>query len=332
MKQQRAIRVGVTMILLAAVWRLVAGCDGQPLKNLFQNPEVAAFLITMETGRVVRLGTLTPPDTAPTVPEQPQTQPDKPEVLCFSAEDAALLELRNYSSFHVDKASLLHRSLDWDLQQQSPAVLILHTHTTESYTKTGQDYEETAAYRTLNTDYNMVQVGERLAQQLQAIGIGVIHDTTIHDYPSYTGSYDNSRKTVKAYMQKYPSLCLVLDIHRDAAEYDNGSQMETAAVVDGVDTAQLMLVVGSSGTGRDHPNWQENLALASKLQVTLEKRWPGIVRPICLRSERFNQDLMPGALLVEVGAAGNTLEEALAAADCLAWAIGQLAAGANQTG
>lgn len=327
MKQQHAIRAGVAMILLAAVWRLVAGCDAQPLKNFFQNPEVAAFLITMETGRVVRLGALTPPE--PTLPEQPQTQPDKPELPSFTAEDAALLELRNYTGFKVDMASLLQQSLTWDLQQPEPAVLILHTHTTESYTKAGQDYEETAQYRTLNTDYNMVQVGRRLTQQLQAMGIGVLHDTTIHDYPSYTGSYNNSRKTAKAYLEQYPSLCLVLDLHRDAAEYDDGSQMETAAVVDGVDTAQLMLVVGSNGTGRTHPQWQQNLALATKLQAVLQKRWPGIVRPICLRSERFNQDLIPGAMLVEVGAAGNTLEEALAATDCLAWAIGQLAAGTS---
>ena len=324
--QQMAIRVGAVLILLAVVLRIAAGCGVQPLTNILQNPKVAALMITMETGRVVNLNELVLSAPAPT--EQEQTQP-QPVALCFSQQDAALLELRNYSGFSVDVASLLTRSLTWDLCQPEPSVLILHTHTTESYTKTSQDYEETAQYRTLNTDYNMVTVGAALTRQLQAMGIGVIHDTTIHDYPSYTGSYTNSRETAKALLAQYPSIKLVLDLHRDAAEYDDGSQMETAAVADGIDTAQLMLVVGSNGTGRNHPNWRENLSLAAKLQAVLEKRWPGIVRPICLRSERFNQDLLPGALLVEVGAAGNTLEEALAAVSCLAWGIGQLAAGTS---
>lgn len=326
--QQRAIRVGAVLILLAVVLRIAAGCGVQPLMDILQDPKVAALLITMETGRVVNVSDLTLSAPEPTVPEQTQTQPEE-AALCFSGQDATLLQLRNYTGFQVDTAALLTKTLTWDLRQRSPSVLILHTHTTESYTKSGQDYEETAQYRTLNTDYNMVRVGQVLTQQLQALGIGVIHDTTIHDYPSYTGSYTNSRETAKAYLAKYPSVKLVLDLHRDAAEYDDGSQMETAAVVDGVDTAQLMLVVGSNGTGRNHPNWQENLALATKLQAVLEKRWPGIVRPICLRSERFNQDLLPGALLVEVGAAGNTLEEALTAVSCLAWGIGQLAAGTS---
>ena len=324
--QQRAIRVGAVLILLAVVLRLAAGCGTLPLMDFFQNPEVAALLITMETGRVVTLKDILQP--TPTVPEQSQTHPE-PTALCFSQQDAALLQLRNYTGFSVDTTALLTQKLSWDLRQSEPSVLILHTHTTESYTKTGQNYEETAQYRTLNTDFNMVQVGKVLTEQLQAVGIGVIHDTTIHDYPSYTGSYNHSRETVKTLLAQYPSVKLVLDLHRDAAEYDDGSQMETAAVADGVDTAQLMLVVGSNGTGRDHPHWQENLALAAKLQAVLEKRWPGIVRPICLRSERFNQDLLPGALLVEVGAAGNTLEEALTAVSCLAWGIGQLAAGTS---
>ena len=325
-QQQRALRTGAVLILIAVVLRVAAGCGIEPLKSFFGDPEVAALMITMETGRLVSLPQIMQQAITPTDAEQ--TQP-LPAALCFSEKDAAALKFHNYSGLRVDMPTLLCQSLSWNLQQPEPSVLILHTHTTESYTKNGQNYKETAQYRTLNTDYNMVQVGEQLAQQLQEMGIGVIHDTTIHDYPSYTGSYSHSREAVQDYLKKYPSLKLVLDLHRDAAEYDNGSQMETAAVADGVDSAQLMLVVGTDGSGRSHPNWKENLALAAKLQVTLEKRWPGIVRPICLRAERFNQDLMPGALLVEVGAAGNTLEEALVAVDCLAWGIGQLAFGSS---
>ena len=82
-----------------------------------------------------------------------------------------------------------------------------------------------------------------------------------------------------------------------------------------------MAVVGTNGSGLHHPNWQKNMALALKLHVQLERMYPGITRPISLRSQRFNQDLLPGAMLIEVGAAGNTQAQALQAADCLATAI-----------
>jgi len=341
MKQERrAIRVGVALILLAAVWRLAGGGGGDRLLSFFQKPDVAAFLVYLETGRVVRLSAQaqTEPQTVTTLPQPSQPEETTPSLpaqtepapsLRFAPEDSGLLSVYKACSYSVDKETLLMQSLDWDLTGPEPTVLILHTHTTESYTKGALDYVETATYRTLDTQYNMVQVGARLTQRLQQLGIGVIHDTSVHDYPSYTGSYNHSRKTTKEYLEQYPSLKLVLDIHRDAAENSDGSQMATAATVDGQDSAQLMLLVGSDAAGLSHPNWRENMALAAKLQVTLEKQWPGITRPLCFRAERFNQDLLPGALLVEVGTAGNTLEEALVAADSLAWAISQLAKGAN---
>jgi stage II sporulation protein P len=172
-------------------------------------------------------------------------------------------------------------------------------------------------------------VGRRLTQRLEKAGIRVIHDTTLHDYPSYTGSYNNSRKAVQEYLEQYPSIKLVLDLHRDAALEANGKQMVTKANVNGETSAQLMLVVGTNASGLHHPNWQENMALAAKLHVVLEKTHEGITRPICFRAERFNQDLHPGMLLIEVGSAGNTQPQALLATDCLAEAIIALAHGAN---
>ena len=88
-----------------------------------------------------------------------------------------------------------------------------------------------------------------------------------------------------------------------------------------------MLVVGSDAGGLSHPHWQENMALAVKLHAQLEKNCPGICRPISFRSQCFNQDLSPGALLVEVGAAGNTRAEALLATEQLAQGILALAHG-----
>ena len=127
-------------------------------------------------------------------------------------------------------------------------------------------------------------------------------------------------------MKGYPSIRLVLDLHRDAADTENG-QLRTAVDTGDGQIAQLMLVMGTEEAGLRHPDWEENLSLALKLHATLEGQCPGIMRPLILRSQRFNQDMSPGALLVEVGAAGNTHAEAIAAAEQLAEAIAALAGG-----
>ena len=88
-----------------------------------------------------------------------------------------------------------------------------------------------------------------------------------------------------------------------------------------------MMVVGTNANGLHHPNWQKNMAFAIKLHALLEKENPGICRPISFRAERFNQDLSPGALIVEVGAAGDTLSQALTAVTALGEAITALSSG-----
>ena len=249
--------------------------------------------------------------------------PQKPQ---FSPSDAALVEMDYDCTYRPDLETLITQPLDWDLTIDEPTVLILHTHTTESYTKNGEHYVETATYRTLDENFNMLSIGDVVAQTLEQAGIGVIHDRKIHDYPSYSGSYIHSRSTVEEILEQYPSICLVLDLHRDALE-KNGRQYRPLVQVDGDAAAQLMLVVGTDISRQSHENWQENLALALKLQIQLQRLSPGIMRPLNLRSQRFNQDLSPGALLVEVGAAGNTREEAVAAARKLAEAVVSLMMG-----
>ena len=87
------------------------------------------------------------------------------------------------------------------------------------------------------------------------------------------------------------------------------------------------LVVGTNGTGLDHPDWEKNLALGLKLHTQCERIAPGIMRYVNLRAQRFNQDLSSGALIVEVGAAGNTHAEAMTAIEVLADGILSLANG-----
>ena len=319
---------------MAAMVCVLAGSLMGPFGKLLSDPEVASLLIYLETGRVVRMELIPPAETIHRDPEPEtdpvSTEPTQPEQLqaVFREEDAELVQVFYHWDYSVDVGSMLMSQLDWDLTETGPKVLIVHSHATESYSQTPGDlYEPSAEYRTRDTRHNMIRVGEALKEALEAKGIGVLHDTTLHDYPSYTDSYVRSRETVESYLEAYPSICLVLDLHRDAVERSDGTQMDTQAQVDGKESAQLMLVVGTDAGGRIHPDWEENMALAAKLHAQLEKRFPGLCRPISFRTERFNQDLCHGALLVEVGSAGNTLEEALVAAEALAEAIGDLSLG-----
>lgn len=245
----------------------------------------------------------------------------------FSAAEGAEVTVKSNTDLDPDLQELIARPLNWDLTGDDPTVLILHTHGTESYTKqSGERYKESSAYRTLDKQYNMVSLGDHLAELLEAGGIHVIHDRELHDYPSYSGSYAHARKSIAAYLKEHPSIRLVLDLHRDASG-DDTNQMRTKATVNGKSSAQLMLVVGTNGTGLDHPDWEENMALGLKLHTQCQRIAPGIMRYVNLRAQRFNQDLSPGALIVEIGAAGNTHAEALTATEVLAQAILSLAEG-----
>ena len=263
-------------------------------------------------------------------PESAQPMfPEAPDRPAFSPEDAVLTDIYYACGLRPDVQALLTQPLSWDLADGDPAVLILHTHTTESYTQGREPYVETSDYRTLDEGYNMLSIGARVEQILEENGICVLQDRNLHDYPSYNGSYTDARKSIADYLEKYPTIRLVLDLHRDAS--GGAEQLRTLARVDGEPSAQLMLVMGTDAAGQAHENWQENFHLALKLQAQLERQVPGITRPTILRAQRFNQDLSPGALLVEVGAAGNTHPEALRAAEELAKAIVALSKGTKGT-
>ena len=323
---RRSIRFGAWAILCAGMLRLAAGGFFQPLLQWLNKPNIQSFLIYLETGRIVRFSpsyeeksNFAGESAAPVIR-------DEPPLPCFGAEDGKLLSMTYSCDLRPDLERLLQKPMNWDLTGHDPTVLILHTHSTESYTKSGENYEESAAFRTLNEAFNMISVGDRVAKTLEAGGISVIHDRTLHDYPSYNGSYTHARKTIRTYLKEYPTIRLVLDLHRDASG-DLNNQLRTLATVDGQTSAQLMLVMGTNAAGLSHPHWEENLALGLKLHAQLERLAPGITRPIDLRAQRFNQDMTTGSLLIEVGAAGNTHPEALLAADVLARAILSLANG-----
>ena len=203
-------------------------------------------------------------------------------------------------------------TFDAELTDEGPQILILHTHGSEAYTPTaGTDVVWSGNLRTTDSRYNVVQVGDEMADVFSEAGISVLHDRTLYDYPSYNEAYDRSLAAIESYLAQYPSLRFILDVHRDAIEDGQGNQYKVVSTIDGVGTAaQLTLVVGSDGSGLPHPNWMENLKLAVALQEDLLTSYPTLMRPILLRKSRYNQHATTGSLLVEVGAAGNSPEEA----------------------
>lgn len=197
-----------------------------------------------------------------------------------------------------------------------PQVLILHTHGSEAYTPAAgtEGIVWSGDYRTTDYRYNVVRVGDEMAEVFGEAGVSVLHDRTLYDYPSYSGAYDRALVSIQKYLEKYPSIRFILDVHRDAIEDGQGKQYKVVSEIEGVGiAAQMSLVIGSDGSGLEHPDWIENLRLAAAVQQDILERYPTLMRPVLLRNSRYNEHATTGSLLVEVGAAGNSPEEAVLA-------------------
>ena len=167
-------------------------------------------------------------------------------------------------------------------------------------------------------------MGDRLAEVLtKRYGIGVVHSRKIHDYPRWRDAYANSCETVTDILKKYPSIEIVLDIHRDSST--GLSETSTTTEIAGLRVARVFIVVTTDAFGLPHPNWQENLAFARYLQGKMDEMYPGLSRGIDLRQDgRWNQHLHPRAIILEIGSVLNTREEAERAAGFVADVLDQV--------
>ncbi len=266
----------------------------------------------------------------PPVPAQTGTTAqaaDAPALSTLEWNTAALesLQIRNQTGYTVSLQELAEQPLVFDEEVEGPTILLIHTHTTEAYTpEPGWEYDAYDLMRTMDSSYNMVRIGDEVERVLTEAGYWVIHDETINDYPSYNGSYSTALTRIEDWLARYPSIQMVIDLHRDAAADAAGTFIPTSCSYGGEDTAQLMLVCGTDYGGLEHPNWRQNLAFALQLQLRLELMRPGLCRPLDLRCERFNQHATAMSLLVEVGTVGDTLARALPAAQQLGEALKQL--------
>ena len=239
----------------------------------------------------------------------------------------------NSTGFVVDTKALLQSDLKTGSTPElltansSPKVLIVHTHSSEAY-----NTEERISYfdnggelmRSDDAEKNVMSIGEYLAELLNKKGISTVHCSVIHDNMQYKDSFSRSESTVREYLEKYPSIKLVIDLHRDSLINSEGHIIRPVTLVDGEETAQIQCVVGSSWGGEECPNWQKNLSLAMKLREKLNASYTNICRPPELSALAYNQNLSEYSLMLLIGSCGNSLEEAKNAVECISDSLAEL--------
>lgn len=246
--------------------------------------------------------------------QSPQTIPH-PVLKAESVTIDKGIKVSNSTGFNVNPKDFIGLPLAFSLDNSGPEVLIIHTHTTESFSE--ETYVKGAPDRNLDEAKNITAVGVAMAEVFKRNGIGVIHDKTVHDYPSYNGAYQKAAATINKNLTENKGIKVVLDVHRDGITRDDGTKVKLVTDINGKKTAQIMLVVGTN-VNLQHDSWQENFKLASKIQAKAADMFPSLMRPIDLRQERFNEQLTKGSLIVEVGSNGNTMEEAIRGGEAIA--------------
>lgn len=352
--RRRTKKLGLEQVGLGAAVLLTVGLSLPVWPVLAENMVVAAVAVAMPEGGIHHLKQRFAPQVVEEAPpmeveepereslpqpkpeetpseEEPQ-QEDEPipeeyrgtllRETMVGAADGSWLDigegwLRNYTALSFgDITEALEQTPLLTLKGgEEPEVLIVHTHATESYeTHTGPYYDTRSDWRTREEDKNMCAIGEIMAEELEAAGIGVLHDTTQHDHPSYNGSYDRSRATVEELMAEHPSIKVVLDVHRDAIQRDETTIVAPVTTIEGKSCAQVMIIAGCDDGTMNMPNWRQNLRFGAEVVNQMEEDWPTLARPLFFAYRKYNQDMAPGALLVEVGSNANTFEEAAHAA------------------
>ena len=290
------------------------------LLALEQSPQLARARYDVEAARREEpeetpevLDTEDDPSPAPAATEENGTTPnsDMARTVAVTTEDGYIrvgdVFIKNTSRQTVEDI-VFDGTFAAKLGEDAPQVLILHTHGSEAYTMPeGQEYVSTGSFRTADASVSVMRVGDEMAAVLSEHGISVLHDRALYDDPEYNGAYYRAEDAIEAYLEKYPSISFILDVHRDALEDKAGHQYKVITRED-PSCAQVSLVMGSSWEG-----WQENLKFAVAVQQHLTERYPTLMRPLTLRNSDYNEYFTPGSLLVEIGAAGNSLDEALKA-------------------
>lgn len=238
------------------------------------------------------------------------------------------VRVKNVNDTGINIKKLLGEKADLSITDKSkPAVLIFHTHTTETYQITDRGfYSKDFKPRSNDPSLNTVRVGTAIKEELEKAGYTVIHDTTIYDY-KYNGAYTRSREAVSKHLEEHPEIQIVLDVHRDAIELNDGTKIKPVCEIDGKKCAQIMIISGCQESGNGitgFDDWKQNLTFAVQLQDKLEENFEGITRPLYFSPRKYNMDMSHCSVLLEMGSDANTLEEAVYAGKCMGVALADL--------
>lgn len=210
-----------------------------------------------------------------------------------------------------------------DFYGDEPQILIMHTHTTESYEPYEKNYyDDEYICRSFDPENSVVAVGRAIAEELSKAGISVIHDGTVHD-AQYMGAYDRSLETVQKILDEFPSVKIILDVHRDAIE-DEKERISAVTEINGKKAAQVMIISAADDGTYNMPNYLENFHFACALQQAIESRYPTLTRPVLFQYCQYNQQLSTGSLLLEIGSHGNTIEQAVYTGELIGRAIAEM--------
>lgn len=242
-------------------------------------------------------------------------------------DKSGVVKIKNTNKTKINAQSLLNEKADLSVNKEEPSVLIFHTHTTESYQYLDRNFYA-VGYTARSNDLkkNVARVGDAIAEEIEKAGYKVIHDTTIYD-TKYTGAYERSRNGISEILKKYPSIQVILDIHRDAIEQTDGTKIKPTATISGKKAAQVMIISGCQEDGNGIENfadWKYNLIFAAQLQQSMEENFPGLTRPIFFCPRRYNMHMSHCSLLLEVGSDSNTLEEAYFSGKCIGKSLAKL--------
>ena len=206
----------------------------------------------------------------------------------------------------LDAEKLLGTDLRLEKHPEVPQILIYHTHSQEAFVDSREGYVEDT----------IVGMGETLAEILEKeYGYSVIHDTGVYDLVDgvldRSTAYDYARDAVKKILEEYPSIEVIIDLHRDGVE---GEKFVTE--IDGKPTSRIMFFNGISRNSQNEPlTWlqnpyiEQNLAFSLQMQLAAQEKYPDFTRNIYLKAERFNLHLRPRSALIEAGTQLNTVEE-----------------------
>lgn len=332
-------RKAVTVFAIFSVFILSVTVGGRFVFRVFEKglkasmylsyPQVIPYCFENDTSNIKEEPTIQNDDVPSPTQSASTTEPTKIETgdiktTLLSLTNANTIQsgvhISNKTGLSVDIAKLLNQGLPFEISNtKEPQVLIVHTHATEGYTVGDYGYYiKSQDTRTRDNSKNVVRAGDVLADVLNKAGIKTINDTTQHDYPSYTGAYSRSAETIKKYLKQYPTIKVVIDLHRDAITQSNNVKVKPTTEINSKKAAQIMLLCGAeAGDVTNFPNWKENLRFNLALEKQLEADYPTLCRPMLFKQCKYNFNLLNGSILIELGSEANTLEEALYSAELL---------------